>query len=482
MLERGLLPDFSATAIAEVNALRASQPHPDDGDRDGIRDLRDCSGARSTTTTRATSTSSRSPRTLAGGGVKCWSRSPTSTRSSSGLADRRARAHQHDLGLHGRPDLPDAARAALDRPHVARRGRGPARRRGRDDGRPATASSTASTSTARSCATTPSSPTTASPPGSKGQAPPPTTVAAVPGLDEQLRLQDRVAQALRARAPRARRARPRDDRGPARCSTATSSRDLRADEKNRAKELIEDFMIAANGVTRALPRERRASRRCAAWCARPSAGTAIVSARRASVGETLPAEPDAQALEDVPARGAAQADPAALPRPLAGGRQAARAGRVRRSSCPGSRATGHFGLAVHDYTHSTAPNRRYPDLITQRLLKAALAGGASPYAIDELDALAAHCTEQEDAADKVERQVRKSAAALLLLGRASASVRRASSPAPRRRAPGCASPRPPVEGRLVRGVEGLDVGDRVRVRAASAPTSSAASSTSRVDR
>ena len=125
-------------------------------------------------------------------------------------------------------------------------------------------------------------------------------------------------------------------------------------------------------------------------------------------------------------------------------------------------AEGHFGLAVGDYTHSTAPNRRFPDLITQRLVKAALASGPSPYDDGELVALARHCTEQEHNAEKVERRVRKSAAALLLLHRIgerfAGLVTGASAKGTWVRIPA-----PPVEGRVVRGFRGLDVGDRVTV-------------------
>jgi exoribonuclease-2 len=130
---------------------------------------------------------------------------------------------------------------------------------------------------------------------------------------------------------------------------------------------------------------------------------------------------------------------------------------------PEQAPVGHFGLAVRDYSHSTAPNRRFPDLITQRLLKAALAGNKPPYDAAELTALATHCTEQEDAARKVERQVRKSAAAQFLAGRIGetfdALVTGASEKGTWVRVL-----KPPVEGRLMAGREGVDVGDPIKVR------------------
>jgi exoribonuclease-2 len=130
---------------------------------------------------------------------------------------------------------------------------------------------------------------------------------------------------------------------------------------------------------------------------------------------------------------------------------------------PRQRAQGHFGLAVKDYTHSTAPNRRFPDVITQRLLKAALAGQSAPYAGAELGELARHCTEQEDRATKVERQVRKSAAALLLekrIGERFEGIVTGVS----EKGTWVRILQPPVEGRLMRGFEGLDVGDKVPVK------------------
>jgi exoribonuclease-2 len=130
---------------------------------------------------------------------------------------------------------------------------------------------------------------------------------------------------------------------------------------------------------------------------------------------------------------------------------------------PEDEATGHFGLAVKDYTHSTAPNRRYPDLITQRLLKAVIEARPVPYSKEELDNLATQCTEKEDAANKVERQVGKSAAALLLESRIGeqfeAMVTGASAKGTWVRLLNI-----PIEGMLRSGFEGIDVGDRIRVQ------------------
>ncbi len=134
---------------------------------------------------------------------------------------------------------------------------------------------------------------------------------------------------------------------------------------------------------------------------------------------------------------------------------------------PEGDAQGHFGLAVKDYGHSTAPNRRYPDLLTQRLLKAAIEGKPAPYNKDDLDVLAAHCTEAEDAANKVERRVEKSAAALLLesrIGEQFDSIVTGAS----EKGTWVRLFTIPVEGKLVHGFEGMDVGDRLRVQLVSA--------------
>jgi exoribonuclease R len=130
---------------------------------------------------------------------------------------------------------------------------------------------------------------------------------------------------------------------------------------------------------------------------------------------------------------------------------------------PDGNIPGHFGLAVKDYGHSTAPNRRYPDLLTQRLLTAALEGKPIPYSNNELDVLAAHCSKAEDAANKVERQVGKSAAALLLesrIGEQFDSIVTGAS----EKGTWVRLLSVPVEGKLIQGFENVDVGDRVRVQ------------------
>ena len=290
-----------------------------------------------------------------------------------------------------------------------------------------------------------------------GTAPAPPKLAAVPGMDEQLRVQDRAAQALK---------RVRHAHGALRLETLEvravfadgALADLLPDEKNRAKELIEDFMIAANGVTakyldkKGLPSLRRVLRTPKRWDR--------IVALAAESGERLPLTPDAAALDAFLTK-RRDIDPERFPdlslsvvKLLGSGEYVL--------EVPGHPTEGHFGLAVKDYTHSTAPNRRFPDLITQRLLKAALSGRASPYTNDELTTLARHCTAQEDNAAKVERQVEKSAAALLLSSRIGARfdaiVTGASDKGTWVRISG-----PTVEGRVVRGYEGLDVGDRVGV-------------------
>jgi exoribonuclease-2 len=221
-------------------------------------------------------------------------------------------------------------------------------------------------------------------------------------------------------------------------------------------------MVAANGVTarfleaRGFPSLRRVVRSPERWDR--------IRDLAAQSGAQLPAEPDAVALSEFLVK-RKDADPdrfADLSRTVI---KLLGRGEYVVERPGGSEPQGHFALAVKAYTHSTAPNRRYPDLLTQRLLKAALTGQRAPYATEELDRLAEHCTTQEDAANKVERQVRKSAAAMLVESRigatfdaivtgvtASGTFVRVTTP--------------PIEGMLARGA-GVDVGDRVRVRLAS---------------
>jgi VacB/RNase II family 3'-5' exoribonuclease len=286
----------------------------------------------------------------------------------------------------------------------------------------------------------------------------PTSVAAVKGMDENLLLQDQVTQKMKnfrhvhgALTLETIEAKPVFD--------GDQIRTLEFEQKNRAKEIIEDLMIAANGVTarylsaRKFPSIRRVVRTPKRWAR-------IVEIANEH-GSKLPGKPDSKALEEFLIKVKA-ADPLrfqdlslAVIKLLGNGEYIA--------ELPEGDAPGHFGLAVKDYAHSTAPNRRYPDLLTQRLLKAALADQPVPYKIDELDDLAAHCTAAEDAATKVERQVEKSAAALLLESRIGeqfdAIVTGASEKGTWVRLLSL-----PVEGKLMQGFEGVDVGDRMRVQ------------------
>jgi VacB/RNase II family 3'-5' exoribonuclease len=291
-----------------------------------------------------------------------------------------------------------------------------------------------------------------------GTGPLPAAAAAVPGMDEQLKLQDPVAQAL---------ATQRHEHGALEFQTievrttfdGDSVRDLQPELPNRAKQLIENLMIAANGAASRFLEKRgvAAIRRVVKT---PKHWDRIVGLA-SETGDRLPAQPDPRALQAFLTKRRA-ADPDRFPdlsqniiRMLGSGEYVV----VR----PGGDAPGHFGLAVRDYTHSTAPNRRYPDLLTQRLVKAALAGHPQPYSAGDLEQLAAHCTLQEDNAEKVERQIRKSAAAMVVSSRVG-EVFDAIVTAALPKGTFVRVFSPPIEGMLVRGQQKLDIGDRLRVK------------------
>ena len=290
------------------------------------------------------------------------------------------------------------------------------------------------------------------------EGPAPGRLATKPALAEQVRMQDEAAGRLRLVRYKA---------GALELETIEARPvmkdgevvDLDLTKKTRARELIEDFMIAANTtiagfLERAqVPSLRRVVRTPRRW-------DRIVELA-AGLGAKLPATPDARALaEFLTARRAA--DPIRFPdlslavvKLLGPGEYV-----VDR---PGEAPPGHFGLAVEDYTHSTAPNRRYADLVTQRIVKAVLAGAPAPYSVGELELIAAHCTAKENDSQKVERLLRKMAAAAMLAAhvgeRYDAIVTGDTAHGVYVRLL-----QPPVEGRVVRNEEGLDVGDRTTVK------------------
>jgi exoribonuclease-2 len=292
----------------------------------------------------------------------------------------------------------------------------------------------------------------------EGRAPVPAAVARVPGLEAQLRLQDEATGRFQAL---------RRQQGALDLETVEASPvvadgrvvDLVVKEKSRSRSLVENFMVAVNGATaaflaeRGLPAIQRVVRVPKRW-------SRIVDLA-AGLGERLPPDPDPRALAAFLSR-RRQADPAGFPDLSLSVVKLLGAGEyllVRGGAPP----VGHFGLAVQGYTHSTAPNRRYCDLVTQRLVKAALAEQAVPYSEDALAVIAARCTQRAAAAAKVERRMRKAAAAVLLADRVGerfeAIITGASEKGTYARLFS-----PPAEGRVVRGEEGLDVGDRVTVR------------------
>ncbi len=291
-----------------------------------------------------------------------------------------------------------------------------------------------------------------------GTGPVPPAVSAAAGLADNLQLQHRLAAQLAALrhlhgalSLETLQARPVFD--------GAVLTGLEADPSNSAKQLIEDLMIASNGVTarflaaRKFPSIRRVVRTPKNW-------SRLVELAAAHRG-TLPPEPDGRALEQF-LIAAKAANPAGFPDLSLSVIKLMGAGEYVFEP-PGGAVAGHFGLAVRDYAHSTAPNRRFPDVITQRLLKAALGGLPPPYADDELSALAKHCTEQEDAAKKVERQVGKSAAAMLLgssIGRRFEAIVTGAAD----KGIWVRIAQPPVEGKLESGPSGLRVGDRLLVQ------------------
>lgn len=292
----------------------------------------------------------------------------------------------------------------------------------------------------------------------EGRATAPAKVTANAVLEQQLHLQDEAARRLRAR---------RHAEGALEMESIESTpvvrdgqvADLQVRARNRATQLIENFMIASN-TAMAEFLEAHGSSTIRRVVRQPERWDRIVQVA-ATHGTTLPDTPDSAALGAFLSAQRA-ADPDHFPdlslsivKLMGPGEYAL--------ETPGTDSGGHFGLAVREYAHSTAPNRRYVDLVTQRLLKALAAGAPAPYSDDALAEIAAHCTAMESASRKVERTCRKQLAALAMAHREGqefdAIVTGANDKGTFVR-----TLRPPSEGMVVTGAAGMDVGDRVRVR------------------
>jgi VacB/RNase II family 3'-5' exoribonuclease len=290
----------------------------------------------------------------------------------------------------------------------------------------------------------------------EGTAAAPAKVTASADLQAQLRLQDEVAQKLKNH---------RQENGALSLQTDEilplmqndQVVDVVQQQKNHATELIEDFMIAANGVVARMLEKVSSLRRIVK---QPERWDRIVQLA-AEHGGKLPATPDSKALNEFLMKRKAEdpdhfADVSLTVIKLMGPGEYV----LER---PGEPSTGHFGLAVQDYTHSTAPNRRFPDIVTQRLIKAMLAGQPNPYSDDELSAIAANCTEKGDAARKVEREMSKRLAAIAMQHRIGAifdAIVTGVTP----KGTFVRVLQPHVEGLLAQGAQGADVGDRFRVK------------------
>jgi exoribonuclease II len=290
----------------------------------------------------------------------------------------------------------------------------------------------------------------------EGTGPAPAKVAASTDLQAQLRLQNEAAQKLKTR---------RYENGALSLETDElfplmldqQVVDVVNEQKNHATELIEDFMIAANGVVAQMLEKVSSLRRIVK---QPKRWDRIVELAAAH-GEKLPATPDSKALNDLLVKRKA-ADPdhfadlsLAVIKLIGPGEYV-----LER---PGDPAPGHFGLAVQDYTHSTAPNRRFADIVTQRILKNVIAGKANPYSDDELSAIALNCTEKGDAARKVEREMSKRLAAVAMQNKIGAEFDAiVTGVTPNGTFVRVLQPR--IDGMLAQGQQGVDVGDKLRVK------------------
>ena len=291
----------------------------------------------------------------------------------------------------------------------------------------------------------------------EGRADAPPKVAASAELQAQLRLQDEAAGALRQRRHEL-GALDFDRSEPFAVLADGHVKDVKASHKNRASALIEDFMVAANGVMARTLSEAQVSaiRRVVKS---PERWPRIVDLAR-ECGTELPPEPDSAALAAF-LQSRQKADPVHYPDLSLAIIKLMGPGEYVLLR-PGDPVLGHFGLAAHDYTHSTAPNRRFADLVTQRLIKAVLAKAHTPYTDDELNSIARNCTAKEDAARHVERKMGKRVAAVALdhrVGQGFTAVVTGVTP----KGVFVRVPNPPVEGMLVRGEHGVDVGDEIRV-------------------